>query len=811
MAKIRHNDILDTVDSVLKISKERGAIHLYAEDNSLDGSSLTLNGKKVLHFGTCGYLGLEHHPMLKKGAIDAIERFGTQFPMSRTYISNPLYTELEYLVQKMYDAPIVISKNCTLSHLTTIPSIVKQNDLVILDHQVHASIQEAVKKQLSQGVTVEMIRHCNLEMLEDRIKKQRNKFDKIWYMSDGVYSMFGDYAPIKDLIALAEKYEQLYLYIDDAHGMSWTGKHGTGYVMSQMDKLYHKMVLTANMGKGFGSCGGMSVFPNEEMYNKVKLFGGPLTFSVQMEPAVLGACVASAKIHLSDEIYSYQQELKEKIDYTNELFSQTDLPLIQVNDSPIFFVGTGTMEMGNYLVHELIEDGIYVNLATFPAVPAKNIGVRITISRKNSKEDIETMVAKLVKQFNRGLIENNQTNEKIRKAFKLDPEINVSVKAKEVEEDALEMKSFDSIESIDQEVWNKYLGHRSFIDWNSMRFLEKSFSGNELPEDNWKFRYYQITDPKGQLILLTFFVIALHKEDMFARSSISKVLEKEREINPYYFTSKGVFMGSLFTEGQHMYIQRESKFWKKALKNLLDALYLEQEKESASNVMLRDLEADDQELNDFIIEQGFAQVDMPESCVLENMEWETEDDFKSLLSRKNRKHFMQEIKRFEPFYDVEVKSQLTNEELKYGISMYESVRKNNFAINSFKYPDAVFYNMNEDPHWEFIVLYLKEDVKRDKLPVSICYCHKNVNNVYSPTLIGLDYTYLLEYGVYRQTIHQIIKRAKALQCAKVNFGISATVEKKKVGCVAYPKVAFYQAKDNYAMEVMEATIAKEKD
>src|SRR5688572_22151293 len=107
MAKIRHNNILDTVDSVLSVSKKKGIIHLHAQDHTLNGQRLTLNGQQVLHFGTCGYLGLEHHPKLKEGSIDAIVRYGTQFPMSRTYISNPLYSELENMVRTMYNAPVV--------------------------------------------------------------------------------------------------------------------------------------------------------------------------------------------------------------------------------------------------------------------------------------------------------------------------------------------------------------------------------------------------------------------------------------------------------------------------------------------------------------------------------------------------------------------------------------------------------------------------------------------------------------------------------------------------------------------------------
>ncbi|MCJ8165887.1 bifunctional aminotransferase class I/II-fold pyridoxal phosphate-dependent enzyme/GNAT family N-acetyltransferase [Pontibacter sp. E15-1] len=812
MAKIRHNNILDTVDAVLAVSKKKGIIHLHAEDEVLTGESLTLNGHKVLHFGTCGYLALEHHPAVKRGAIDAIERYGTQFPMSRTYISNPLYRTLEQLIWEMYRAPVVISKNCTLSHLTTIPSIIRQTDLVILDHQVHASIQEAVKKMLSQGVTVEMIRHNNLEMLEDRIQKLRNKYDRIWYMADGVYSMYGDYAPIKDMIALAEKYEQLYLYVDDAHGMSWAGKHGTGYVMSQMeDGLYRKMVLTANLGKGFGACGGLSVFPSEEWYNKVNTFGGPLTFSVQIEPATLGAAIASARIHLSDEIIALQQELQHKITYCNTLLKKTGLPLVHENNSPIFFVGTGTMDMGNYLVQELIRDGIYVNLATFPAVPAKNIGIRITISRNNSLDDIDLMVRKLDTNFRKALLATNQTDEKIRKAFKMAPPQVAATEALPQAAGPLRLVTHTSVEGIPEAEWNRHLGHRAMFDWEGMRFLEASFSGNEEQESNWEFRYFEVKDTAGKTILMTFTVASLHKEDMFSQASVSMAIEREREQNPYYLTSRGIIMGGLFTEGNHLYLDRESPDWKGALKLLLEALFREQEQEQVSNILLRDFPADDTEMHEFMVDQGFVKIDLPESCVVEKLSNQTEEDYVRALSQKNRRHYVQKIKRNHHFYTVAIKSKLSQDELQCAIQLFRNVKNNNFAINSFHFPEKLFQQINENPAWEFVVLYIKEEYSINRNPVAVCFCHLNAAQVYSPMLIGMDYEYLLEYGVYRQTLFEVIRRANALKCGKINFGISATIEKKRIGAVLYPKVGYYQAKDNFAMEMMEATIAVERE
>ena len=816
MAKIRHNNILDTVDSVLSVSKKKGIIHLHAEDQSLSGQHLTLNGRKVLHFGTCGYLGLEHHPAVKRGAIDAIERFGTQFPMSRTYISNPLYSELENLVQQLYNAPAVISKNCTLSHLTTIPSIIRQSDLVILDHQVHASVQEAVKKLLSQGVTVEMVRHNNLEMLEDRIKKQRGKFERIWYMADSVYSMYGDFAPIKEMIALAEKYDQLYLYVDDAHGMSWAGKNGTGYAMSQMpDGLYRKMILTANLGKAFGACGGLSLFPNEEWYNKVNNFGGPLTFSVQIEPATLGAAIASAKIHLSDEIIGYQEELQKKIAYFNHLLKQTDLPLVHESESPIFYIGTGTMDMGNHLVQALLQDGIYVNLATFPAVPAKNIGLRITISLTNAYEDIEELVSKLQLHFHKALTETNQTLENIRKAFKMaSPTLPVpqpKIIYAHDENPGITLQRYTSIEAIDSAQWNKHLGHRGMFDWEGMRFLEESFKGNKEKENNWAFRYYTVVDPQGKVVLMTFAAVALMKEDMFSQASISKALEREREANPYYLTSTGIVMGSLFTEGNHLYLDRKSPYWKNGLKALLAELNKEQETENASSILLRDLDDNDPELDEFMVEQDFVKLDLPESCVVENLNWNNEEEFRKTLSKKGRENFVQKIKRNEHFYDVVVKNRLDEEELQHAMALFRNVKNNNYAINNFLFPEKLFQLLNESKTWEFIVLYIKEEYSINRKPVAVAFCHKNAADVYSFMLIGMDYEYLMEYGVYRQTLYQVIKRANALQCHKVNFGISATIEKKKVGATPYPKVGYYQSKDNFAMEMMGATFAVEKE
>lgn len=273
MAKIKHNNFLDTVDEVITNATKAGVLHLHAEDSELNGRKIIVNGINSCHFGTTGYLGLEQDERLKKAAIEAITKYGTQFPLSKTYISHPLYARLEKKLEKIYNNLILITKNSTLGHIAVIPTAVEDNDAVILDHQVHWSVQNAAQLLKIRGIPVNLIRHNSLEMLEDRIKKLSGKVRRIWYMADGVYSMYGDYAPVTDLISLSQKYPQLHLYFDDVHGMSWKGPNGSGYIMSMLEELPENILLFGTLSKTFGASGAVLVCPDKKLYRKIKILG----------------------------------------------------------------------------------------------------------------------------------------------------------------------------------------------------------------------------------------------------------------------------------------------------------------------------------------------------------------------------------------------------------------------------------------------------------------------------------------------------------------------------------------------------------
>ncbi|HYG38342.1 MAG TPA: aminotransferase class I/II-fold pyridoxal phosphate-dependent enzyme [Cytophagales bacterium] len=805
MAKIKHNNFLDTVDEIFTNAKKNGVFHLYSEDEFFTGRKIQIESKSLFHFGTTSYLNLELDERLKEAAIQAINKYGTQFPLSKTYLSFVIYKELEEALFRMYENPVLVAKNSTLCHLAVIPSVIRDEDVVILDHQVHNSVQSACQMLKPRGIPVDMIRHSNLNMLEDKIKEYRDRHKKIWYMIDGVYSMYGDCAPIEEIILLLEKYPQLHLYADDVHGMSWIGKNGTGYLLSKIKSLHEKIILISTLSKSFGASGAVMITSNKELHRYVKTFGGPLSFSAQLEPAGVAAANASAKIHLSPDIYRIQNELSERINYCNELFAETNLPLIEKNDCPVFFVGTGLPASGYNLSNRLLKEGFYVNLGIFPAVPVKNTGIRFTISRGNNLEDIKNLVQAIDYHYPKMLEEMDKTANSVRKAFKL-PLIREEVINQKYLANNLSLQVEDKIENIDKTEWNKLLGENGSFDWDGLKLIEESFSNNEKPEHNWSLKYFIVRDQRNHPVIATFFTSCIWKEDMLAPTLKSRKIEEERTLNPYYLTSRAFIMGSLLTEGNHIYIDQNNLIWKEAFSMLFEKLADEQEKAGSNVLLLRDFEDDNIELKNFFISQGFVKVNMPETCVVEDFSsWNNEKEYLSSLSLNSRKHLKKEVLKMEKFYEVEYKDSLTEKEIDDFYRLYLNVKGRNFDVNYFEPPKKLIQKLSDLPNFEFITLKIKGEYEAEAIaPISIIAAYKSPSNNYIPIMIGMDYNYLEKYGVYRQSLFQVLKRAKSLNVNKLFLGFSASIEKKKFGSKIIPKIAYIQAKDNFNLEYIES-------
>jgi 7-keto-8-aminopelargonate synthetase-like enzyme len=798
MAKIKHNNFIDTVHTVFSNAKDQGILHLYTEGESLNGRNIQINGSEMLHFGTTGYLGLEQDKRLKEAAISAIRNYGTQFPLSKTYLSHPLYAELETKVEQMYGIPPIITKNSTLGHMAIIPTLIRDEDAVIIDHQAHWSVQNACQILKLRGIPVEMIRHNNLEMLEDRIRMLSSKSGKIWYMADGVYSMYGDYAPVQDLLNLARKYPQLHLYFDDVHGMSWKGKNGTGFIFDAIATLEENIVVVSTLSKTFGASGATFFCSDNKLREKIKTFGGPLTFSAQLEPASVAAAIASCDIHLSVEINEHQAELAKKIAHFGKLLSKSCLPLVSANDSPVFFLGMGTPATAFNFTKRLFSEGFYLNLGIYPAVPIKNTGIRITISAHNKIEDITALADAMEHHFQKAVEETGSSDEKIRQAFRM--EVKTKLSAEKPQTELLHIEEKITIESIDKQEWNKYLGTQNILDWEGMKYLEQTFSTSQDLATKWDFYYYIIRDDNMDVVLMTFCTVGLWKDDMLSTESVSRHLEEIRKTDALHMTSKVLSTGTLFTEGQHCFIHENHPLAEQSMRMLLNKMEETYNSLDVDMLVLRDFEHGFR-FDEMIRNQGYFRIDMPESCIIEHKHLLEFDSYGSLLSTRSRQHFNREILHYEKFFDIEIKECLTEEQLERVYQLYCNVKKRNLAINTFTYGREVFKNMNNCPNWEFIIVRFKNVAEGDFIGVMFCY--RNASGVYVPELIGMDYIAGDGFNLYRQLLYQTIKRARELEIERIDFGISASFEKKKLGASIIPKVAYVQARDNYAMELMQ--------
>ncbi len=803
MAKIKQNNFLDTVDEVFTSAKNAGVLHLHAQGENFSGRTIQINGKSHFHFGTTGYLGLEQDPRLKEAAISAIRKYGTQFPLSKSYISHPLYATLEAKVEEMYGEPIIITKNSTLGHLAVIPTAVRDEDGVILDHQVHWSVQNATQMLKTRGVPVEMIRHNNLEMLEDKIKSLSGKCSKIWYMADGVYSMYGDFAPVEELMKLSEKYPQLHIYFDDVHGMSWNGENGTGYIKSILQDLPENVLLFGTLSKTFGASGAIAVSSDKRLHAKIKTFGGPLTFSAQLEPASVGAAIASAEIHLSAEIYTMQAELQAGINYFNHLLEKTDLPLINRNNSPVFYIGTGMPLTGYNFVQRLLKEGYYVNLGIYPAVPVKNTGVRITISRHNKANDIKGLVQAMEYHHPKALEETGTNLPKVRRAFRMPV-------TKEVEDSPelkdLNMNVKNSIQDIPKIEWNKMFSGKGVLDWEGQLFLENVFKNGNKKEHTWKFFYIVIKDRNGNPVLATSLTYSLWKDDLLAPASTSlKVEEKRKQSGPYYLTSYVLSLGSLFTEGEHLFLENSHPEKFQALTLLIDKLEeMENELSETSMIVLRDFD-EPNSFNSYFHDRGFIKANMPDACIFSDFSWEDKEDFPSILSKKSRRHFYKDIDAFEKLFEVEIHQNVSEDTIEKYHQLYENVRLNNPGLNTFPFPKNLFLEMDINNRWEFLSLTLKQEYTHSgtRELVGVMFCYNNNGKTYVPSFVGMDYKYNQEFSIYRQLLYQTILRAKQLNVEKIDFGLTAAFEKKKLGATVIPKVCYVQAKDNFSLELLE--------
>ena len=810
------DDLLRAVDEVLSDGVRRGMLHNHVENTPLDGRLITIDGRRLVNFGSCSYLGLETHPRLKAAVHAAVDRFGTQFSSSRGYASAPLYREAEESLAELFGRPVIITPSTSMGHIATMPTLMGSRDVLLMDHQVHNSVQTAAKLVQAGGARVELVPHNDLRTLERRLESCRRTHRRVWYAADGLYSMYADFFPAQALNDLAERFDNLWLYVDDAHAASWTGRHGRGYALEHLSATaLARTVVALSLNKSFAAAGGAVTFPDAESRRLVATVGGPLVFSGPVQPPMLGAILASAQLHRSPDVAARQALLGSRIRQFNRLAAAAGLPVVSESEAPIRCVGAGVSSVAYRLTERLRWDGLYINTAVFPAVPAKRSGARVTITAHHTEDDVAAVVAALAEHLPAAITDEGATVDDLRRAFARQlrgrPQVlqGAGPRIPTPRAPALRLERHRSIETVDAVEWDALLGNRGAFDAAALRSFEAVFAGRPgVPgrtEDAWEFHYWIVRDGAGRPVAATFFTGTLWKDDMLSPEHISREVERRREVahDPHMLTSPMIGMGSLLTEGDHLYLDRDAD-WRSALKLILQAARSAEDAMAAGGLVLRDLPDGDDELHEFLLGEGFLRIPVWDTWV-RDVDFADDEEFLAQLNAKRRKHQRRNVLPWENHFRVEVLDggnaaaarvpEATRDAL---YRMYRSVHARRLDLNVFPLPRRVIDAVLDCPGWEVVVLHLP-----DRAPGPVGFgVHKVTDENVATVFLGLDYDYVASHHSYQQLLFQALRSAQRRGARQVLYGMSAELQKSRFGARPEKRWAYVQATEKFNSDVL---------
>jgi len=342
---------------------------------------VTIGGRRLLNFCANNYLGLANHPRLRHAAKDAIDRYGVGPGAVRTIAgTTSLHVELEERLAafKRAEACITLQSGFT-ANLATIPALVGPEDVIFSDELNHASIIDACR--LSRA-TVVRYAHNNMDDLQRHIRETEN-YRRRLIVSDGVFSMDGDVAPLDGLCDIAEEHG-IILMVDDAHGEGVLGKGGRG-IVDHFGLHGRVHVEIGTLSKAFGVVGGL-VAGRKSIVDWLRQRGRPFLFSSAMTAPDVAACIEAVNIlEESDELVTrlwqnaalMRQELKHMGFDTGH--SQT----------PIIPLMLGEAALAQAFSRRLLERGIFAMASGYPTVPMGKARIRVMNSAAHSQADLE--------------------------------------------------------------------------------------------------------------------------------------------------------------------------------------------------------------------------------------------------------------------------------------------------------------------------------------------------------------------------------------------------------------------------------------
>jgi 7-keto-8-aminopelargonate synthetase-like enzyme len=332
-------------------------------------------GRNVHHFCTTSYLGLDYHPNILKGAIRGVQDAGTlRIANSKNRCKLAILDQYETELSELFGSTCLSALSCSSASSGILPLLASgaftgnNPPTMVFDKKSHYSMNH-LKASCADETEVITAPHNDITFLEDLCKRHK----KVVYVADGIYSM-GGIADIENLLYLKSRYG-LFLYLDDSHALSATGKNGRGHVRPQLSQLDDQVIIVASLGKSFGASGGVVMFGSERQKNLIYRYGGPSNWSQSLNSASIGAGLASIQLHRSDQLLTLQQKLQSNIKLFDSLIKSDQSGA----NTAIRLITCGGAETANSVAIGLAEKGFFTSAVFFPVVPQGKAAIRITL------------------------------------------------------------------------------------------------------------------------------------------------------------------------------------------------------------------------------------------------------------------------------------------------------------------------------------------------------------------------------------------------------------------------------------------------
>jgi len=386
LEELENNDLRRTVDDLRFISSTK---------------AIDKNNKEYLVFGTNNYLGLTHHPQVIKASMEANE-YGTGSTGSRLTTGASFEArELENNISEFKNVESTLIFNTGyMTNLGVIYALTKENDVIFSDQLNHASIIDGTRISKAK---VKVYKHKDTKDLENLIldELKSNNDGNLFIVSDGVFSMDGDIAPLPELVEIADKYNCT-LIIDEAHATGVIGKTGKGTVEYYKDKTGIDLTDSVDLqigtlSKALASEGGFVCGKQvyiDYLINKSR----PFIFSTALSPATIASANAALNL-LKENSEEYLNNLNSNTSLMRELLTNAGLNIVD-GETPIIPILIGPADLANKISKELEKEGILVSAIRPPSVPKGESRLRLTVMATHTKEEIEYTATKIIEIWN---------------------------------------------------------------------------------------------------------------------------------------------------------------------------------------------------------------------------------------------------------------------------------------------------------------------------------------------------------------------------------------------------------------------------